>query len=1255
MHMRTSRTFLTASLLLTLSGLSIGHSIPPSGTAKRRSAASARPAWAYAHLPLSFERNEGQTDAQVKFLARGQAYSLFLTGNEAVLVLGRPLQASGHATPGAPQQSVVRLRLVGANPNSQIVGEAELPGKSNYFIGRNPANWHTNVPTYARVASKGLYPGVDVVYYGRQGQLENDFLVGPGADPGQVRLQIEGAEGVKLNATGTLVVQTTLGQVELRRPVAYQEIGSRRVPVGVHYAWRGKDEVGFDLAEYNHKEPLTIDPAVIYSTYIGGNGGDIAYGIAIDSNDDTYICGETNSSNFPTLNGKQTSYGGNGDAFVAELNSTLTALVYSTYLGGSQADSAAACAISSTDDIFVTGTTYSTDFPISPTISSTSTTSAFQTSYGGNGDAFVAEVSSTGSTLVYSSYLGGSGLDQGNGITVNSAGDAWVTGSTQSSNLSIPAGTTPYQTTLAGASDAFVAEVNVSGTQLMYLTYLGGTQADTAQAIKLGSSGNVYIAGYTFSTNFPTVNPIQSANAGSADAFVSELNPTLSGSAQLLFSTYLGGSGQDEALALALDSSGDIYVTGNTQSVASASTTGFPTAGFSSTTPPYQSTLNGTQNAFVAKLSPGSSTTASKEIYGTYLGGSGSDQGNGIAVDSSGDAWITGYTESSNFPPTNATQGLLGLTGGSQCGTVLCADVFVTELNPDGSGLMFSTYLGGSGADFGQAIALDSSGDAYITGSTLSSNFPTTVSDYQPALGGVAGNAFVTVITPASAPGLTVSPAKLNFGNETISVTSAAQPITVVNEGTKTLGITSITTTTDFAETDNCVGQISAGGGSCTINVTFTPPAAGSDTGQLTLTDNVTNAADTAGNSPQSITLTGTGVTSSSALTVAPTSLTFANQQVGTISAPQSVTITNTGSSTVDITQISVGTNFQETNTCLALNNVLAVGQSCSVSVTFTPTGSGALSGTLTVTDTATGSPQTVALGGTGTALFSLASSAPTVVTLIGDTTASFTVTASAVAGFTGTIALSCITAPSCTFSPAAIAAGQSSTLTLGDLSASTPNPYNFYVQGTSGSSTTTVPLTLLLESYSLSASPLLDTIVAGGSAGYTIVVTPLNGYNQELTLSCSSANFPSGARCTFTPDELIPNGKSPSTVSLSVVTTTQTSVWRFWSGHKPPPRWILIGGGIWLLLALGFLIKGDWLTQQCRTRRARVLVKLASQAFTFGVLVVLMFVFGSCRGIGPGEPTPSGTYFITVTGTMNANTAVTESTVVDLQVTPTS
>jgi hypothetical protein len=1238
--MRISRLFWMAFLLLAV-GLSPGQATK--GPRKVSSASDARLARPFAHLPLSFERNEGQTDSRARFLAHGPGYTLFLTADGAVLALQRvprPSEQTGTHAPAAfsPRESVLRLTMIGANPQPRISGGHELAGKSNYFIGNNPSRWHTGVPTYAQVLYKDVYPGVDVVYYGRQGRLENDFIVAAGADPKEVRIRVEGAARVRLSGAGALVVETKSGEVELERPMAYQGRGRQKRRVAVRYVWLGHDEVGLETRGYLRSEPLIIDPALLYSTYLGGSGGDVGYGIAVDVNDNVFVCGVTNSSNFPSSSAYQSSSGGGGDAFVTELNPSLTKLVYSTYLGGSGSDSASGCAVGTTDALYVTGTTSSTDFPIAPTVSSTSTTSAFQPAYGGNGDAFVAQIGEPGNKLVYSSYLGGTGADFGQAIAVDSQGNAYVTGSTQSSDFPV---LNAEQPTLGGASDAFVAEINISGTAKVYSTYLGGSQADTGQAIKVDGSFNAYLAGYTFSTDFPTKNPTQSSNAGGSDAFVAELSASTSSSPTpaLLFSSYLGGGGNDQGLGLALDTSGNIYVTGMTQS---GSSSPFPT-----TPGAYQTTLKGSQNAFVTKISAPGTSSAPTVQYSSYLGGSAVDQGNGIAVDSSGDAFVVGYTQSTDFPSTNPTQGTLGITGGSTCGTTTCADAFVTELNPAGSQPLFSTFLGGSGADFGQGIALDSSKNAFVTGSTASSNFPVIPAAYQGTLGGVAGNAFVAEIEQANAPSLTVSPAKLNFGNETLSVKSTAQTITIVNEGTSVLSISSITVgNTDFAETDNCVGTVTANGGTCTINVTFTPAATGAVTSQLTLTDNATG-------SPQNLTVTGTGVTTSSAVTLSPTSLTFASQAVGTISAPQTVTITNTGSSTVNISSISVTGNFQESNTCGAINDVLSAGQSCAVNVTFAPTGSGALSGALSVNDTATGSPQTAALGGTGAAQFSLSSSTPVVTTLIGDTSATFKVSATAQSGFTGSITLSCSGAASCTFSPSSVAPGQTSTLTLGDLSASTTNPLNFTVEGASGSQGASLALRLQLETYTLSGSPQLNTIEAGASAEYAILVAPENGFNQAVELSCS-AGLPSGARCSFSPATVTPNGSSPASAKLIVSTTSESLLPPRGTGRQLPPRWMLILAATWLCSLLGLWIKAR-IAQRARAKVGYSSAWVASRVLLFGGLLFGMFILASCRGVGAGAPTPSGTAFITVTGTLQSNTAVTESTIIDLAVTPTT
>jgi Beta-propeller repeat len=1212
-----------------------GSQAPPSP----RSTARGRIARPFAHLPLSFERNEGQTDLRARFLAHGLGYTMFLTAHGAVLTFQDRKGVPGRA-PASPRESVLRLMMVGANAHARITGEKELPGKSNYFIGNNPRKWHTDVPTYAQVRYHGVYPGVDVVYYGRQGELENDFVVAPGADPGKVQIRVQGASSVKLDAAGELLLETKTGELKLERPVAYQGIGKQKRLVRVSYAWLGHNELGLKVNGYRRNERLTIDPALLYATYLGGNGGDIGYGIAVDVNDNVFVCGVTNSSNFPTASAYQSSYSGTGDAFIAELNPTETTLDYSTYLGGSGTNSAAACTLGTSDALFVTGSTTSTDFPIAPTVTSTSTTTAFQTTYGGNGDAFVAEIAEPGNKLTYSSYLGGSDADFGQGIAVDSSGNAYVTGSTESSDFPT---LDAEQPTIGGASDAFVVKVNFTGTSLDYSTYLGGSQADTGQAIKVDSSGNAYVTGYTYSTNFPTANPIQTSNAGGSDAFVAELGAQASSGSTpaLLFSTYLGGSGNDQGLGLALDKSGDIYLTGMTQSGSSGA---FPT-----TSGAYQTALKGTQNAFVTKLAPGTTAGTFSESYSSYLGGSTTDQGNGIAVDSSGDAFVVGYTESSDFPLSNPLQTVIGITGGSTCGTAACADAFITEMNPAGSQPLFSTFLGGNAADFGQGIALDSSDNIFVTGSTGSSNFPTTIGDYQSTLGGVAGNVFVGEIEQTNAPGLTANPAKVNFGNEVLSVKSTAQQIAIVNEGSAALNISAITVgnTTDFAETDNCVGTVAANGGTCTINVTFTPSATGSETSQLTLTDN-------ANSSPQSIALTGTGVTTSSAITLSPTTLTFGPQAVGTVSAPQMVTITNTGTSTVNITSISVTGNFSETNTCLALKDVLGVGQSCAAAVSFAPTGSGALSGTLSINDTATGSPQTAALSATGSALFSLTSTTPVVTTVVGNTSATFTVSATAQPGFTGSIALSCAGAADCSFSPAAILPGQSSTLTLGDLSVSTVNPYNFTVQGSSGSQSTTMALRLDLEDYSLSSSPTLNTIEAGDSAGYLIIITPVNGFNQTLTFSCTGG-LPAGGRCSFSPATVTPNGSSPVTTKLVLVTTTELSQFPFGPGREVPPPWMLTLAAAWLALILVFWIKARRSQQGRPPAQGYAHAWVVSRALLLGALLFAMFLLASCRGVGAGAPTPSGNYAVTVTGYLQSNTSVYQNTVVDLAVTPTT
>ena len=590
-----------------------------------------------------------------------------------------------------PAPTTVRLKLVGANPAAKVTGLDELPGKSNYFIGNDPKKWRTNIPTYATVRYQDLYPGVDLIYYGNLRQLEYDFVVAPGADPSCVRLRFRGTGKLRIDDKGDLVLGADGDEVRLRKPQVYQDAGRTRKAVEGRYWMAAADTISFRVGDYDRRKPLVIDPVLMYSTYLGGEDVDIGtsiavdsagnayitgytegdfptknplqpdydadddmafvskinpsgsalmystylggyqgnpgYGIAVDSAGNAYVTGSTTSSNFPTVNPLQPHLEGDANAFVAKLNPTGSALVYSTYLGGSVDDVGMGIAVDSSGNAHVTGFTESTNFP---------TKNPLQPTYGsGYNNAFVAKINPSGSALVYSTYLGGSVDEVGFGIAVDSSGDTYVTGLSGSPDFPTK---NPLQPTLGGGYDAFVAKINPSGSALRYSTYLGGGGTDVGYGIAVDSSGNAYVVGATASTNFPTKNPLQPVYGGGGDAFVAKINP--SGSA-LVYSTYLGGSEDDAGMGIAVDSSGNANVTGYTYS------TNFPT-----TAGAFQTSLAGPEatNAFLTALAPSGSALG----YSTYLGGSASDFGYGIALDTLGNAYLTGWAFSSNFPTTAA-------------------------------------------------------------------------------------------------------------------------------------------------------------------------------------------------------------------------------------------------------------------------------------------------------------------------------------------------------------------------------------------------------------------------------------------------------------------------------------------------------------------------------------------------------------------------------------------------------------------------
>ena len=659
---------------------------------------SAFAAESYGKLPLAFEPNLGQTDAHVRFLARGGGMTAFFTDTETAMVLGRS------------EQAVVRMTLTGAGRPRRVVGLEKLPGMSNYFIGNDPKKWRTDVPQYARVEYQGVYPGIDLVWYGNQRQLEYDFVVAPGADPKQIQVAYQGVQSVDLEPGGELVLRTALGEVRQQQPRVYQEIDGKRGEVGARYAILARNRVSFHLARYDRKRELRIDPVVlVYSTYLGGSGWDSGQGIAVDAAGSAYVTGSTPSPNFPTQSPYQATKLGDYDVFVTKLTPAGNALVYSTYLGGSGDEVGYGIAVDPTGSAYVTGYTQSTDFP---------TQSAYQATYqGGSADAYVTKLTPAGNALSYSTYIGGSDTEEGHSIAVDGAGSAYITGTTASSNFPTQSA---YQATLQGNFDAFATKLSPTGAALVYSTYLGGSGADVGWGIAVDGANSAYVAGWTLSANFPTQSPYQAANQGSQDAFVTKLTPA--GNA-LAYSTYLGGSGEDVAYGIALDLTGSAYVTGSTGSA------NFPTLS------PYQATLQGGFNdAFVTKLTPAGAAL----VYSTYLGGSGEDIGRAIAVDGRGSAHVTGYTGSPNFPTQSPFQATF--QGGP--------DAFATKLTPAGSALSYSTYLGGSGSDIAQGIALDGAGAAYVTGSTASMAYQAT---YQ---GGVS-DAFVTKLQP---PGLLFVP-----------------------------------------------------------------------------------------------------------------------------------------------------------------------------------------------------------------------------------------------------------------------------------------------------------------------------------------------------------------------------------------------------------------------------------------------------------------------------------------------------------------
>jgi len=601
---------ITAAVLMSVPAPGPSAAGPHAGAPKLAVAAdptaTARVVKSFGRLLPGFEVNRGQVDAQVKFLTRGSGYTLFLTPSEAVLVLRAPdaMPAAGQALVSTAE---VRMHLAGATAQPRVAGVEKLPGIVNYFLGNDPAQWHADIPTYAEVVYQGVYPGIDLIHHGTQGRLEYDFVVGPGAEPGAIRVEFQGADGIVVDAHGDLVLHTAVGDLRQRKPAIYQDVNGVRRAIAGDYVVLGPRRVGFQVAAYDRSRPLIIDPVLLYSTYLGGSGFEVCYDVAIDATGNAYVAGSTTLTDFPTTTGAvQTASGGSADAIVAKVDPTGSGLTYSTYLGGTAADVGYDIVTDAAGNAYVTGYTNSTNFP--------TTTTAFQTASSGSLDVFAAKVNPGGSGLVYSTYLGGGAAEEGYGIAVDGAGNAYVTGYTSSPDFP----TTPGAFQAAfhnsanpdAAYDAFVTKLNPMGSGLIYSTYLGGGVVDVGYEIAIDADGNAYVTGYTASSNFPTTTgAFQTVQSGYADAFVTKVNP---GGTGLLYSTFLGGGNNDLGYGIAVNAAGHILVAGRTAS------TNFPT-----TAGALQTGSDGPGDAFIAKFSSPATVPGQIEAEDFDQGGEG--------------------------------------------------------------------------------------------------------------------------------------------------------------------------------------------------------------------------------------------------------------------------------------------------------------------------------------------------------------------------------------------------------------------------------------------------------------------------------------------------------------------------------------------------------------------------------------------------------------------------------------------------------
>jgi hypothetical protein len=1268
----------------------------------------------YGKLPLSFEANTGQTNSAVKFLSRSRGYTLFLTRDEVVLALGvsklenrnskteirKSRLEIGNSNPQARNSPVVRMRLLGADPAAKITGERELPGKINYFLGNDPEKWRVGVPTYAKVRYAGIYPGIDLVYHGSPsgdgptspsadgskgppagGQLEFDFVIVPKADPRAIRLRFTGPNHLHLAANGDLIVGTAGGSLTFRKPSVYQPVDGRRVPSTGEFALLAKNTVGFRLRGYDHNRALVVDPALVYSTFLGGSGdpnaaliGGGASAIAADGAGNAYVTGSTLSTDFPITAGafqttNQAGANGGTNAFIAKLNPTGTELIYSTYLGGNNYDQGNAIAVDAAGDAYVAGETASSNFPV--------TTGALQTTSEGTAKGyltgFVAELNPSGTNLIYSTYLGGSAGDWATAIAMDAAGEAYVAGQTYSTDFPVTQGAFQVQNNAAGlqVTNAFVTKLNPAGTALLYSTYLGGGgerlvrlggcgsgqsvptgEEDGADAIAVDAAGNAYVTGTAVSTDFPvTAGAYQTQNNAAANqltnAFIAKLNPT--GTA-LVYSTYLGGSGGpapgtpcvgDASFALAVDSGGNAYVAGI------AFSSDFPvTQGAFQTTNRFSYEGDGGPNAFVTKLNPSGTAL----VYSTYLGGSGGfifplpdilefggDQATGLAIDNSGNAYITGSTASADFP---VTAGAYQSTNNYPADTGYNA--FVAELNPAGSALIYSTYLGGNGSnpnvessetlvaigDVANALARDGSGNVYVTGTAESADFPVSSGAFQTAIQ-ARENAFVAKLNMSTTsagitPTVTVTPAS--------STITSGRPLTVVVSVSGGSGNPTPTGTVTLVSGTYASPPTTLTAGSATINI---PPGslAAEPAGNLSGDELTANyVPDTASSSTYN---SSTGMATVYAIwpniSVTPSSTTLTWAQSQSQALPVAIGVT-AGSGD----PVPTGTVTLTTGSWSSAATALSGG---SATVTIPPAMLTTGYNTLNVNysgdsnyapESPAGSAQVIV----GSVTVSVVPSSST----ISSTQAlPVTITVSAGSGSptpTGTVWLDY----GHNMSPLTPLVAASATITIpgGTLPLGVDILEAYYIEGNYADASGQASVTVTgPPGFTITGTPV--TVIAGATTGNTstVYVTPANGFTGNVTLTAAITSSPANPQdpptLSFGSTSTVNiSGTNAGIATLTITTTAPVVCSQAQQTHREVP-WYTGGGAILACLML--------FGMPARRRRWRIaLAMLALLVTLMGGWLACGGSGSTCNGTTPG--TTPGTYTITVTGTSGSTTA---------------